>query len=87
MCTHLKCSHKHADAPVKRTGNPDEAVYGLNHFMGVSDPFAGTGVEQAEGEWRSPSLMRTLKITSLVHGACTLRMSITPSRWRLSGGS
>ena len=29
-----------------------QAVFGLDHFMGVSDPFAGHGIEQVEGEWR-----------------------------------
>ena len=38
-------------APPRRTGNPDEAVYGLNHFMGVSGP-SGHGIEQVEAEWR-----------------------------------
>ena len=31
------------------SGNPDEAVYGLNHFMGVRS-FESSGIEQVEGE-------------------------------------
>ena len=33
-------------------GNPDEAVVGLFHFMGVADPLSGVGIEHVENEWR-----------------------------------
>ena len=53
------------------TGQPDDAVYGLYHFMGVRDPFSELDTSKVEAEWRALSSRMPLLPPQLVGSEST----------------